>query len=489
MASHNFKGPSPRFSRRDVLKIAVATVGCGALALAEWRFSFLRRLAGLGGPAIPDYRLTYLPPTTSLSAAPNSTSTPESTTTPKSTPTPEFPRLLATEVASYANAIGYSDVDVINRVEISDLVDPQGRQFQAAVDPETSIPLLVTNERGLWQRASLRNLADKSGINVGVLYDSNARFDLGTEFNYGLISSSWGGTIESSGLRDDFTFDDEDNRIRAARLLGIDNFRLMHLIAAHRQELPDWLREGSFSRGELIQILIGYITTVMNHFKGVIGEYVVVNEPYMVGVDPMIDDPFLETIGKDYIDIAFQAARDADPSAKLMLNTWGNQWSGGPYTTLTRDLAARLATKGLIDKVGLQMHIDNTSMRASPDNVERTIRGYGLPVAFTEFDVDLRDEGGTQKERFALQAQVYENMIGAALRSGLVKDIGFWGYGDNQSWLENPAEPGTSPDANPTMWDNELKPKPAYYAVRKVLLAEARQYKIYTAQKMATHRL
>ncbi|MFZ5845270.1 MAG: endo-1,4-beta-xylanase, partial [Patescibacteria group bacterium] len=136
------------------------------------------------------------------------------------------------------------------------------------------------------------------------------------------------------------------------------------------------------------------------------------------------------------------------------------------------EIVTRLARQGLIDKVGLQMHIDNQSMRASPDDVVRTIRSYGIPAAATEFDVDLRDEDGTERDRLTLQAQVYESMIRAALRSGVIKDVGFWGYGDALTGIDS-SEFGGTHNADPTMWDWSDRPKPAYYAVRKVLLEKA----------------
>lgn len=468
MATHG--GEHPGLSRRDFLKIAAA--GLGAAAGATGAGVLIRRAIEAGAPAAggPDS------PAAATATAPATATKPATATqraTAEASPTPDFPVLLNAEVTPYAAALGLDTQEVTGRVTRSEYRDAAGDRFTVALDPVTSIPLLVTNKEGRWQRASLKDLAGRGGTNAGLLLDwmlleeSPRSQSLGTllqnEFNFGLVGSGWGWSIQPNS-RDSFNFDYEERLINFARSRGIENFRLMHLISPGAN-IPTWLREGNFSKSELTDILTGYITRVMTHFKGVVGEYVVVNEASMP------EDLFNQVIGPTYVDIAFQAARDADPSAKLVFNLWGNHWSRGPNTALTREIVDRLGRKGLIDKVGLQMHIDNTSMDVSPADVERTIRSYGISAAVTEFDVDLRDQRGTPRERFMQQAQVYESMIGAAMRAGS-KDIAFWGAIDSTSWLEQ-SEFNGSPDADPTMWDGDGKPKPAYYAVRKVLLAAA----------------
>lgn len=94
------------------------------------------------------------------------------------------------------------------------------------------------------------------------------------------------------------------------------------------------------------------------------------------------------------------------------------------------------------------------------------MQSYGVPVLVTEFDVDLQNVTGSQDDRYALQAQVYKDMLTAALNSGVCKSFNVWGIGDKNSWLiKNKGET----NAAPTMYDDGLNPKPAYYAIRDVL--------------------
>ena len=122
--------------------------------------------------------------------------------------------------------------------------------------------------------------------------------------------------------------------------------------------LPAWLKNGTFSRDDAIRILENHIKTIMNHYKGKVDEWVVVNEPYIHPYRP--HDVFNQFIGPEYVDLAFQAAKEADPKAKLIFNDAGNHIATGPTTTLDKSIITRLETESLVDKIGLQMHIDGS---------------------------------------------------------------------------------------------------------------------------------
>lgn len=434
-------GNLQNLSRRDFLKLV--GVGAGAALLNACAPKILS--------PTPVPRATISPTATSVP-----------TITPTAIPTPDFSELLMSEIALYAAAWGYNEQEVSARTTIVTMADSKDNQFKVAVDPQTSIPLLVTNENKQWQRASLKALADRAKMTVGVSVDYNTQLSLlKREFNYGLISSGWGWSTQPDS-RSTIRFNFEDGLIRLSQEQGIDNFRLMHILCPNGGDVPEWLRKGNFSKKELTGIVTNYITTVMNHFRGIVQEYVVVNEPYRDG------DLFRRVIGPEYVDIAFQAAREANPRASLVFNETDNHRSNGYSTSWTREIVGRLKSEGLIDKVGLQMHLERDVI-GDPGDVTKTIQDYDLPASVTEFDYDIRHLKGTSRERFTKQGEVYERVLGAAI-SGGVKDIGFWGGAyDKFSWKEQPEFNG-SPDADPTMWDDDGNPKPAYYAVTKVLL-------------------
>jgi endo-1,4-beta-xylanase len=397
--------------------------------------------------------------------------------------------VLGKEIRTYADSMGFSAEAVASRVERRYLVDMSDQQFGAIVDPDSSMPLLVTNENHEWQPAYLKEIGRHGDIQVGQLVESQIDLRiLHSDFNKGLLSSSWNGNFNT-----DYSYnpDADEAGYRFGHIAGIEDYRFMHLIYPHSQNLPDWLRDGiragTMSAGEIQTVIENYVTAVMTRFKGRIKEYVVVNEAYR----NQEQDELLRIGLPDYIEVAFRAARRADPGAVLVLNGQNNHFKAGQHTQTDMDIARRLSDQGLLDKVGLQMHIylPTPGLDYDSRDVADTIRRYrdvGLSVAITEFDVNIKDYitedfGRAQSEeerravelaRFHKQAEVSRNLIGASLSAG-VTDIGFWGDQDHTSWQNKPEYMGNKAStlSQPCMWDEDRKPKPAYYAVRKVLFA------------------
>jgi endo-1,4-beta-xylanase len=346
------------------------------------------------------------------------------------------------------------------------LNDPNKTPIVFARDPATKEIVLATRmnqqTRELeWHVAGLRDLADVQGVKIGVILDGKAERFLGTEFNAGAVTSSWKYTVQPSSP-EKYIFGHEDYNLSVGQKTGLTNFCFMGLIDWNNT--PDWVKNGNYSKEQLTQILKQYIKTVMGHFKGKIGQYVVVNEPltYRRGVS----DFFYEKIGLEYFEIAFQAAREADPTAILILNDNDNH-GPGPGAEYFKQIAQQLYSKGLIDGVGIQGHMIFGGAVPTKQDAIKTLRGYGIPVYITEFDVDLTTIAGSQEEKYQKQAQIYRDMIEAALESGVCRDITFWGFRDNMSWLEYDLH---RPNADPTMWDDNYQPKLAYFAVYQALL-------------------
>jgi endo-1,4-beta-xylanase len=211
----------------------------------------------------------------------------------------------------------------------------------------------------------------------------------------------------------------------------------------------------------------------MRDIEGEVDYVVVVNEPYIEIDRP--NDPFWEKLGYDYIDIAFQAAREVNPEIELIYNDSMNQSLADPdengYTTsLTRRVTSRLKEKGLVDAVGMQMHI-RAGNPPTKDDIIATMRSYEIPVHVTECDVDLSDIRGSQEDRLTLQAKIYRDIIAACIESGVCKSITFWGNGDDTSWLEvNSGRRNADPTLFISLPNGESAPKSAYYAIADLLL-------------------
>lgn len=187
------------------------------------------------------------------------------------------------------------------------------------------------------------------------------------------------------------------------------------------------------------------------------------NEAYIAG------DVFQRAIGSDYVDIAFQTARDTDPSAILIYNDYDNHTISGERTSVTKDIVWQLKAKGLIDGVGLQMHLDGANPPRKED-VIAAMQSYGLPIYVTEFDVNLRQVGGSQEQRSAVQAGIYKTMLEACLESQVCTHFVVFQTVDKYSvWETMPSLPFYSHNADPTPFDDDMKPKAAYFAMSNTL--------------------
>ena len=316
----------------------------------------------------------------------------------------------------------------------------------------------------------LADVAKKAGITkIGVEFGGNAYLDKDwakiTTEQFNSVTLDWGldwTTIEPSRGKFDFSIIDKQLPFIEAHKLSVRG----HPLVETGGDSPQWIKDGHYSKSELKQILINHVKTIVSRYKGVISEWVVVNEPYIYPY--RTGDIFYDTFGYNYIDIAFKAAREADPSAKLIYNDTENHRSdSGAFTTtaLTQETVKRLKSKGLIDMVGLQMHLDGSFYTTKQDMIN-VMRSYGVPVVITEFDISLNTVKGTKAQRFALQAKLATAAVSACRQSKVCKEITFWGIGDKDSWLE--VFMGEK-NADATPFDDNLKPKPFYFAVRKAL--------------------
>jgi endo-1,4-beta-xylanase len=314
---------------------------------------------------------------------------------------------------------------------------------------------------------TLRELASKRNFNIGVFfggygfseYVKQLRDIQSGEFNLAMM---YLGMELTQPKRGEFNFDFRDYDMPYATK---SDMKILGHPLIWYNGVPVWLKSGKFSRNELIDIMITHITTVMNHYKGRMNAWIVVNEAY---VKPSADI-FYSTIGPEYVEIAFQVARETDPSAILIYNEFDNDTSNGRFTQHTRDIVQKLKSKNLVDAVGLQMHLQGTNPPDKQD-VIATMRSYGLPVYVTEFDVNMKDVSGTQTERFALQARIYKDMLEACLESRVCNDFIVFGIVDKLSVYERDSNLfGYSVNADPTPFDDNFQPKPAYFAMRDAL--------------------
>jgi len=310
---------------------------------------------------------------------------------------------------------------------------------------------------------TLRTYADALGIRIGAVAEGVGPEDkirselMAEQFNQIVITSLAWEVIGQRG-RNSYVFSIPDIFSRFAS--GHDLTVLgMHLV--YGVDLPEWLSNGSFSRDELIELMKGHISRVMSHYKGKIRAYSVVNE----ATEPSIF--WNRRIGREYVEMAFQTAREADPDAILIYNDYAHETSSLYKAKQVYDLVKALKEKDLVDAVGMQMHMiggSNIDPRTPPtkEQLLEQMNRYGelgLKVFITELDVDISRLPGSRDEKLAKQAEIYSTVFTACLESsGICNDINLWGVNDIETWSGEAA-----------LLFSSNKPKPAYFAVLDVL--------------------
>jgi endo-1,4-beta-xylanase len=245
---------------------------------------------------------------------------------------------------------------------------------------------------------------------------------------------------------------------------------------------PRWL-PGMLTPANAQQMLTSHISTVMKRYQGKITSYDVVNEPIATWLgrpDGLYTGPWLTALGPEYIDVAFHAAFDADPSALRVLNTAHVEQNGKGddlARSKTLDLVRGLVKRGVpIQAVGLESHL-YANAASGPDKDRdafvAALRDLGLKILITELDVNDTQIGGGVAARDQAVAACYSDYLRSMLPEANPPWVSFFCYTDLKNWYELLSGPQyTRVDGTPHrpgLLDAWFSPKPSYDSVRAVL--------------------
>ncbi|MDR0289604.1 MAG: endo-1,4-beta-xylanase [Treponema sp.] len=263
-----------------------------------------------------------------------------------------------------------------------------------------------------------------------------------------------------------FTFEAADSLVNAALEAGLKMHG--HTLAWHQQS-PEWINREGISRDEAIDNLIDHAKTVAGHFKGRVVSWDVLNEAIVDNPANPSDwkaslrqTPWHRAIGPEYIEIAFRAARKADPEAVLYYNDYNmdNQNKALAVYNMIKELNEqfpRVMGRPLIDAVGMQGHYRaNTSVENVAMSLDRFI-SLGIEVSITELDIQAGQNSSLSEEQAIQQGMAYARLF--SLFRDYACSLGrvtIWGLDDGTSWRAQ---------TNPTLFDRNLREKPAFFAV------------------------
>jgi len=285
-----------------------------------------------------------------------------------------------------------------------------------------------------------------------------------------------------------FNFAKADRAVQFARQSGIP---MAGHAAIWHNFAPSWLA-GAVSKHGAQKIIEDHVHALVGRYRGQMKYWVVVNEPFdwqKRRSDYIIPTPYAEGLGKEYIDVAFKAAAEADPSARLVLNEVGTE-PDFPNARRKRKMiietVKRLQKKGIpIHAIGLQGHLrpefpfSRSGFRSFLNQISR----LGLKIMITELDVNDSSLPTDIEKRDKLVAKEIGDFLDICLANKACDHVMMWGLINKWNWLNLPEQPipknmskydlrlprkdGTP--HRPVLYDDSLKPTLAWHAVAKSL--------------------
>ncbi|HSX44980.1 MAG TPA: endo-1,4-beta-xylanase [Candidatus Saccharimonadales bacterium] len=254
-----------------------------------------------------------------------------------------------------------------------------------------------------------------------------------------------------------YSFNDADQLVDTALANGI---RVHGHTLVFGEANPKWMQNTLLDKRQ--QVMIDHITQVVNHFKGKITEWDVINEPlsdndsdYGLGKTGLRHHIWWQAMGPNYIDIALRTAHAVDPTAKLYINDYALEVDGDRWDAMIQ-LLQGLKQRGVpLDGVGFESHIHESRDLEDKVTIIRhmhQLAQMGLSVRISEVDAYGDD--------LASQTQQYQAVLEACLVSSNCTSYTTWGisdaYGSTTNLHVYPLDYG-----NDLLWDSSFQPKPA----------------------------
>ena len=207
-----------------------------------------------------------------------------------------------------------------------------------------------------------------------------------------------------------------------------------------------------------------YILAVAGRWPGAVTAWDVVNEPLNWNGEEERGGIWAQALGPDYVALAFEHAREADPDAVLFLNDYNLEHFPTKRRAFLKIAEGLLRRGAPLGGLGTQTHLGLDTKPASIAPALRDLASLGLPVHVSELDVKL-EERADDPAALDIQARLVGAVAEAfaALPARQRFAVTTWGVRDSDSWLRDKPKRGAPPE-RALLLDDAGRPKPAFHA-------------------------
>jgi len=275
-----------------------------------------------------------------------------------------------------------------------------------------------------------------------------------------------------------FNYTNADNEVGLAVCNGM-RIRGHNLVWSNGSQTPAYaFGDGTNSAANQALVTANiqeHIQNEVTHFGTKVDTWDVVNEP----LDPSQPDclqhgPFYKVLGKSYIDIALQAARQYAPAGTMLFINDFSTADSNRLACLVQ-VVSDLKSRGIpIDGVGHEMHnaINYPPVSGMANAINTMAENFpGLLQEVTELDMSVYNAGDNKSDYgsnippgvLAEQGWLYKQYFDTFRElKGKLNRVTFWGMADDDTWLDS--FPIVRTDY-PLPFDMGLQAKAAYWGI------------------------